>query len=73
MLGVGMGMIRFARSHVVRLAGALYPPLVVLTIVVTGNHFLLDAVAGMIVLAVGFLLVRGFRRRHSEQTRACAA
>jgi hypothetical protein len=66
-------MVRFARTHVVRVAGALYPPLVVLTIVVTGNHFLLDAVAGMLVLAVGFVLVRGLRRRHPEQPRACAA
>ena len=71
-LGVGIGMIRFARSYVVRLGGALYPPLVVLTTVVTGNHFLLDAVAGMLVLAVGFLLVRAIRRR-SEQPTACAA
>jgi len=72
-LGVGIGMIRYARSHVVRLAGALYPPLVVLTIVVTGNHFLLDAVAGMLVLAAGYLLVRAIRRREEEQPRACAA
>ena len=72
-LGVGIGMIRFARSHLVRLAGALYPPLVVLTIVVTGNHFLFDAVAGMLVLGVGFLLVRGLRRRDPEQRTACAA
>jgi hypothetical protein len=71
-LGVGIGMIRFARSRVARLAGVLYPPLVVLTIVVTGNHFLLDAIAGMLVLGVGFLLVRGIRHR-SEQPRACAA
>jgi len=72
-LGVGIGIIRFARSHVVRLAGALYPPLVILTIVVTGNHFLLDAVAGMLVLAAGYLLVRAIRRREEEQPRACAA
>jgi len=72
-LGVGIGMIRYARSHDVRLAGALYPPLVVLTIVVTGNHFLLDAVAGMLVLAAGYLLVRGLRHREEEQPRACAA
>ena len=72
-LGVGIGMIRFARSHVARLGGVLYPPLVVLTIVVTGNHFLLDAVAGMLVLAAGFLLVRGLRRRQAEQSKACAA
>jgi len=72
-LGVGIGMIRYARSHVVRLAGVLYPPLVVLTIVVTGNHFLLDAVAGMLVLAAGYLLVRGLCRREEEQPTACAA
>lgn len=72
-LGVGVGMIRFGRSHLVALAGAFYPPLVVLTIVVTGNHFLLDAVAGIAVLAVGFLLARVVRRRRPEHVRACAA
>ncbi len=72
-LGVGVGVIRFARSHVVRFAGALYPPLVVLTIVVTGNHFLLDAVAGMLVLALGFMLARAVRRRRGQHPRACAA
>jgi hypothetical protein len=72
-LGVGIGMIRFARSHLARFAGLLYPPLVVLTIVVTGNHFLLDAAAGMLVLAAGFLLVRALRSRRSEQPAACAA
>lgn len=72
-LGVGVGMIRFARSHLARLAGLLYPPLVVLTIVVTGNHFLLDAVAGMAVLGAGFLLVRALRRPPQEQRRTCAA
>ena len=71
--GVGIGVIRFARSHVMRLAGALYPPLVVLTIVVTGNHFLLDAVAGMVVLGAGFLIARAFRRHDSGQARTCAA
>ena len=28
--------------------------LVILTILVTGNHFLFDAVAGLLVMAVGF-------------------
>jgi PAP2 superfamily len=72
-LGVGIGVIRYARSHLARLAGAVYPPLVVLTIVVTGNHFLLDAVAGMLVLGAGFAVVRSLRRREPEQRRACAA
>ena len=72
-LGVGIGMIRYARSHLIRAAGVVYPPLVVLTIVVTGNHFVLDAVAGMAVLGVGFWLARALRRRTEERIRACAA
>jgi hypothetical protein len=72
-LGVGIGMIRYARFLLLRVAGAIYPPLVVLTIVVTGNHFVLDAVAGMAVLGVGFWLARALRRRSREDVRACAA
>ena len=73
-LGVGIGMIRYAHSHPIRVAGAIYPPLVVLTIVVTGNHFVLDAVAGMAVLGVGFGLARALRRRPDEEkVRACTA
>ncbi|MBI4173021.1 MAG: phosphatase PAP2 family protein [Actinobacteria bacterium] len=67
-LGVGIGLVLYARSHVWRLAGALYPPLVFVTIVVTGNHFILDAVAGTAVLGVGFLVAGrlGERRRGEE-------
>jgi hypothetical protein len=72
-LGVGIGLIRYARSSVIRVAGAIYPPLVVLTIVVTGNHFVLDALAGMVVLAVGAWLARALRRRSDEEVRACPA
>jgi hypothetical protein len=74
-LGVGLGMIRYGRSHLVALAGAIYPPLVVLTIVVTGNHFLLDAIAGIAVLGLGFWLAHVLHRREGLQRlrRACAA
>jgi len=73
-LGVGIGMIRFGRSHAGALAGAIYPPLVVLTIVVTGNHFVLDAVAGMAVLVVGFMGARWWRaRRRCDDRRFCTA
>jgi hypothetical protein len=70
-LGVGIGMMRYARSHVVRLVGAIYPPLVVLTIVVTGNHFFVDAIAGVAVLAVGFAFAwwrRSGRRVRDESS-----
>ena len=73
-LGVGIGVVRYARSTIVRIAGAIYPPLVVLTIVVTGNHFVLDAVAGIAVIGAGFLAVRWWRGRHREaNSRVCAA
>lgn len=73
-VGVGIGLLRFARSPLVRAAGAIYPPLVVLTIVVTGNHFVLDAIAGAAVLALGFALARRLRRRdRGGEQHACPA
>ncbi len=53
-LGVGIGVVRYARPLGWRVAGALYPAAVVFTIVATGNHFVLDALAGMAVLGAGF-------------------
>ncbi|MGE5691844.1 MAG: phosphatase PAP2 family protein [Pseudomonadota bacterium] len=52
--GVGAGLVLYARRRWLRILGFVYPLLVVLTIVVTGNHFLFDAVAGLLVMAVGF-------------------
>jgi hypothetical protein len=73
-LGVGIGVFRYGRSSLARLAGLIYPPLVVLTIVVTGNHFVLDAVAGIAVIGAGFLVVRWWRGRNREgSSRVCAA
>jgi len=54
--GVGVGLIRYARQRWLRILGAVYPLAVVLTIVVTGNHFIFDALAGAAVLAAGFLV-----------------
>jgi hypothetical protein len=72
-LGVGIGVVRYARSSLVRLAGALYPPLVIVTILVTGNHFVLDAVAGIAVIGAGFLIVGWWRGRRAHGSRVCAA
>lgn len=41
---------------------ALYPVSTVVVIVLTGNHYVLDAVGGFAVLGVGFLLARRFTR-----------
>ncbi len=73
-LGVGVGVIRFARSPWARAAGVLYPPLVLLTIVVTGNHFVLDAIAGIAVLGAGFLCASWWHgRRRGGDSHVCPA
>jgi hypothetical protein len=54
--GVGVGLILFAKPLFWKVIGALYPIAVVLTIVVTGNHFVFDALAGIAVMALGFWL-----------------
>jgi hypothetical protein len=73
-LGVGLGLIRYAGWLWLRAAGVVYPPLVILTIVVTGNHFVLDAVAGIAVLGLGFLATGWWRGRRGEgDARMCPA
>jgi hypothetical protein len=74
-LGVGVGVVYFGRWLLLRIAGALYPPLVVLTIVVTGNHFFFDAIAGVAVLGAGFLLgwsLHANRREREQQQHGSA-
>jgi PAP2 superfamily len=53
-LGVGIGLVLYARPLFWKAVGALYPFVVVLTVVVTGNHFVFDTIAGMAVLGLGF-------------------
>ncbi len=53
-LGVGIGLVVFARPVIWRILGVLYPLAVALTIVVTGNHFILDALIGYVVMGIGF-------------------
>ena len=42
----GLGMARFARNPLMRVAGAAYPAAVALVVVATGNHYTLDVIAG---------------------------
>jgi PAP2 superfamily len=49
---VGVAMVRLARRPLWRVAGALYPVLVLFVIVATGNHFFFDAAAGSAVAVI---------------------
>jgi membrane-associated phospholipid phosphatase len=54
---LGITGYRACRHLVTRLIWALYPALVVFATVATGNHWLLDAVAGFAVLAIAWAVV----------------
>jgi hypothetical protein len=60
-LAVGVGLMLYARNFFARAIGVIYPSAVLLTIVVTGNHFIFDAVTGALVMAVGFAATAPFR------------
>lgn len=50
-------------GHVaLKLLAALYPALTVLVIIVTGNHYWLDAAGGFLVLGVGYVIAHRFTR-----------
>lgn len=53
-LWCGLAIFVFARHRVVKVMGLLYPVATLAVIVGTANHFVLDAVAGWLTLALGF-------------------
>lgn len=65
--GVGLGLVHYGRSLFTRALGIVYPIAAVLTIIVTGNHFVLDAVAGMVVVCAGLYGARRLARRKSAR------
>ena len=62
-VALGVGLVMYAKSWLLRALAVLYPFAVLLTIVVTGNHFVFDAVAGVLVMAFGFAMTAPFRVR----------
>jgi hypothetical protein len=79
-LVVGVGVAMLARRRAVRIAGALYPLVMLFVIVATGNHFFFDAAAGAVVVAIGALVAWALagraervetRRRYSSAVATC--
>jgi hypothetical protein len=58
---VGVGVAALTRWWAARLAGLAYPVLVLVAITATGNHFVLDAAAGALVMALGLVSVSAVR------------
>jgi len=55
---VGVVLAVVAEGRAWRIAGALYPGTMLLIIVATGNHFILDAMLGGVVVVAGWLVAR---------------
>jgi PAP2 superfamily len=55
---VGVAVSALARSRTVRTLAAVYPALMLFVIVATGNHFWIDAAAGLVVAAAAWILTR---------------
>jgi hypothetical protein len=55
---VGVAIAAYAERRWARIAGALYPALMLFIIVATGNHFLFDAAAGGLVVVGSWWLAR---------------
>jgi|SRR5919106_300397 hypothetical protein len=59
---VGAVLVAHAHRPLVRALGALYPPFMLFDIVATGNHFVFDAAAGAVVMALAWWLAKRVER-----------
>jgi PAP2 superfamily len=62
-LVVGASLLRHGGRGVVRLLGAIYPLMVLVIIVATGNHFFVDAAVGSFVAALAAAVATVLTRR----------
>lgn len=54
--GVGVGVFRHSTATLPRIGALFYPVVVAVTVVVTGNHFVLDVLCGTAVVGLALLL-----------------
>jgi hypothetical protein len=53
----------------VRIAAVAYPCVTVVAIMITGNHYVIDAIAAIPIVAVGYAAARGFARLRAPRPR----
>jgi hypothetical protein len=61
-LAVGIGVALATKRWWLRAIGILWGPVVMVSTFATGNHFVLDAVAGIVIAAIGFGIALGLER-----------
>lgn len=68
----GLAVVLWARAPLLRGLGLAHPPLMALSTVVTGNHFLLDGLAALLLVALAVLgaaIIHRRRRARAERAR----
>jgi hypothetical protein len=71
----GWCLARYARTRKVRVLGVVYPLLTTLVVMSTANHYLVDALAGSLVVITGWMAVvaaRTLRTQRGEPSTAAA-
>lgn len=63
---VGIAIASAATHRAVRLVGVVLPALMMLSVVVTGNHYVLDVVAGIALVLLGHLAARKLDARRAR-------
>jgi hypothetical protein len=61
-LWCGWQLARHGQHRITRFSGVLYPAIITVVVVATGNHYLLDAVAGVAVVFLAMVAVGGVAR-----------
>lgn len=67
---IGLALLRASSGRALRLLGVAAPLAMALAVVVTGNHYLVDVLAGALVAATGALVATVWERRAARQTAA---
>ena len=62
---VSIAIMNLVRRAAVRATAALLPVAMFAAIVLTGNHYVVDGIAGGVVVLLGLAIARAWRRRHA--------
>ena len=62
---VSIAIMNLVRRAAVRATAALLPVAMFAAIVLTGNHYIVDGIAGGVVVLLGLAIARAWRRRHA--------
>jgi hypothetical protein len=60
-------LFRYGRHRVTKVIGILYPLITLFAIVVTANHYFLDALGGAVIIGSAAWLLRSIERRKSQR------